>query len=69
MIFELVIGKNPESIPAKQYRVIALARLGKKQDALTELAKFQKGDAPEQFQALPCRCRGSGTGRGGRQGD
>jgi hypothetical protein len=37
---QIVIGKNPESIPTKQYRVIALARLGKKQDALTELAKF-----------------------------
>ena len=65
---QVVIGKNPEAVSAKQYRVIALARLGKKQDALTELAKFQKEDAPEQFQALPCRCRGSGTGRGGRQG-
>ena len=65
---QVVIGKNPEAVSAKQYRVIALARLGKKQDALTELAKFQKEDAPEQFQALPCRRRGSGTGRGGRQG-
>jgi hypothetical protein len=37
----------PEAISAKQYRVIALARLDKKQDALTELAKFQKEDAPE----------------------
>src|SRR5262249_46091155 len=42
-----VIGKNPESIPAKQYRAIALARLGKKQDALTELATFQKETVPE----------------------
>jgi formylglycine-generating enzyme required for sulfatase activity/tetratricopeptide (TPR) repeat protein len=42
-----VIGKNPESIPAKQYRVIALARLGKKQDSLTELANFQKETIPE----------------------
>ena len=63
---QVVIGKNPEAVSAKQYRVIALARLGKKQDALTELAKFQKEDAPEQFQALPRRCRGGGTGRGGR---
>ena len=39
--------EGPGSLSAKQYRVIALARLGKKQDALTELAKFQKEDAPE----------------------
>ena len=44
---QFVIGKNPESPPAKQYRVIALARLGKKQDALTELAKFQKEEGTE----------------------
>src|SRR5262249_50954468 len=43
----LVIGKDPESIPAKQYRVIALARLGRKQDALTELTSFQKEAVPE----------------------
>ena len=30
---QVVIGKNPEAVSAKQYRVIALARLGKKQDA------------------------------------
>ena len=39
---QIVIGKNPEADSAKQYKVIALARLGKKQDARTELAKFQK---------------------------
>ncbi len=44
---QVVIGKNPEDVSAKQYRVIALARLGKKQDAQSELEKFQKGDAPE----------------------
>jgi formylglycine-generating enzyme required for sulfatase activity/tetratricopeptide (TPR) repeat protein len=44
---QIVIGKNPESVPAKQYRIIALARLGKKQDALTELANFQKENVPE----------------------
>ena len=44
---QVVIGKNPEAVSAKQYRVIALARLGKKQDAQSELEKFQKGDAPE----------------------
>jgi eukaryotic-like serine/threonine-protein kinase len=44
---QFVIGKNPEADSAKQYKVIALARLGKKQDALAELAKFQKEDASE----------------------
>jgi formylglycine-generating enzyme required for sulfatase activity len=43
----LVIGKDPESLAAKQYRVIALARLGKKQDALTEMANLQKATVPE----------------------
>ncbi len=44
---QVVIGKNPESVSAKQYRVITLVRLAKKQDALTELAKFQKEDTAE----------------------
>jgi serine/threonine protein kinase/formylglycine-generating enzyme required for sulfatase activity/tetratricopeptide (TPR) repeat protein len=44
---QVVIGKNPEDISAKQYKVIALARLVKKQDAQSELASFQKADAPE----------------------
>jgi serine/threonine protein kinase/formylglycine-generating enzyme required for sulfatase activity len=44
---QVVIGKNPEAASAKQYRVIALARLGKQKDAQSELEKFQKGDAPE----------------------
>jgi serine/threonine protein kinase/formylglycine-generating enzyme required for sulfatase activity/tetratricopeptide (TPR) repeat protein len=44
---QVVIGKNPEAIVARQYKAIALARLGKKQDALNELGKFQKEDAPE----------------------
>ena len=42
-----MIGKYPESIPAKLYKIIALARLGKKQDAQSELARFQKEDATE----------------------
>jgi serine/threonine protein kinase/formylglycine-generating enzyme required for sulfatase activity/tetratricopeptide (TPR) repeat protein len=42
-----VTAKNPESFHATQYRVIALARLGKKRDAQSELAKFEKEDAPE----------------------
>jgi len=44
---QVLIGKNPNAVSAKEHRVIALARLGKKQDALAELAKFQKGDDPE----------------------
>jgi serine/threonine protein kinase/formylglycine-generating enzyme required for sulfatase activity len=44
---QFVIGKNPESVPAKSYKVIALARLGKKQDAQSEVAKYQKEEAPE----------------------
>ncbi len=32
---QVAIGKDPEAISAKQYKVIALVRLGKKQDALT----------------------------------
>ena len=45
--FEVVIAKNPGSVPAKAYKVIVLGRLGKKADALSEMEKFQKGDAPE----------------------
>jgi hypothetical protein len=44
---QVVIGKNPEAPSAKQYRVIALARLGKKQDARSELAKLQNEVATE----------------------
>ncbi len=44
---QVVIGKNPEAVSAKQYRVIVLARLRNKQDAQSELEKFQKGGAPE----------------------
>ena len=44
---QVVIGKNPEGVPARQYRVITLARQGKKKDAQSEAEKFQKGDAPE----------------------
>ncbi len=39
---QVVIGKTPQALAAKQYRVIALARLGKKHDALSELARLQK---------------------------
>ena len=44
---QAVLGKNPESITAKQGRIITLARLGKRPDAQSELAKFQKEYASE----------------------
>ncbi len=44
---EVVIAKYPKATAVQQYRVITLARLDKKQDAKSELEKFQKGDAPE----------------------
>ena len=44
---QVVIGKIPEAVSAKQYRVIALARLDRKQDARSELEKFQTEDVPE----------------------
>jgi formylglycine-generating enzyme required for sulfatase activity len=44
---QVVIEKSPNAVSAKQYRVVALACLGKKKDALNELAKFQKEDASE----------------------
>jgi formylglycine-generating enzyme required for sulfatase activity len=42
-----VIGKNPQATAAKQYRMLALARLGKKQDTQSELAKFQQEETTE----------------------
>jgi len=44
---QVVIGKDPEAVSARVYRVIALARLGKKQDTQSELEKFRTGDSPE----------------------
>ena len=41
-----VLKKKPDDGAAKRLLAIALARLGKKQDAKSELEKFQKGDAP-----------------------
>ena len=43
----VVIDKNPETDNARPLWIKALARLAKTQAALSELAKFQKGDAPE----------------------
>ena len=65
---QVVIGKNPEAVSAKQYRVIALARLGKKQDATVRTGEVPEGRRPGAFQALPCRRRSGGIGRGGGQG-
>jgi formylglycine-generating enzyme required for sulfatase activity/tetratricopeptide (TPR) repeat protein len=44
---QFVIGKNPQFIAAKQFRIVALARLRKQQDAQSDLAKFQKEDTSE----------------------
>ena len=61
---QVVIGKNPEAISAKRYRVIALARLGKKQDAQSELETFQKGDAPEPAKLYLAAVVAAETGEG-----
>jgi serine/threonine protein kinase/formylglycine-generating enzyme required for sulfatase activity/tetratricopeptide (TPR) repeat protein len=44
---QVVIGKNPQATAAKQYKLLVLARLGKKQDAHSELAKFQQEETAE----------------------
>jgi formylglycine-generating enzyme required for sulfatase activity/tetratricopeptide (TPR) repeat protein len=44
---QVVIGNNLEALSAKQYKIIALARIGKKQAAQSELAKLQKENTPE----------------------
>jgi formylglycine-generating enzyme required for sulfatase activity/tetratricopeptide (TPR) repeat protein len=66
--FQVVIGRDPESIPAKQYRIIALARLGKKQDALAELAKFQKEDAQESSRLYLATVVAAELGEGAEKG-
>ena len=65
---QIVVGKNPESLPAKQYRVVALARLDKKQDAHSELAKFQKEDAPEHSKLYLAAVVTSELGEGADKG-
>jgi formylglycine-generating enzyme required for sulfatase activity len=45
---QVVIGKDPEAVSARRYRAISLARLGRKPDALAELAKFPKGKDSER---------------------
>jgi formylglycine-generating enzyme required for sulfatase activity/tetratricopeptide (TPR) repeat protein len=44
---QIVIGKYPENVSVRQHRIIALARLRKKQDAVSDLAKFQKAEVSE----------------------
>ena len=61
---QFVIGKNPEAVSARQYRVIALARLGKKQDAHVRTGEVPEGRRPGAFQALPRRRRGGRLGEG-----
>ena len=51
----LVIGMDHEVVSAKQYQTRFLARLGKKQDALTELTKFQKEARPPESSKLPLK--------------
>jgi serine/threonine protein kinase/formylglycine-generating enzyme required for sulfatase activity len=47
-IFRVPRERHPQDSVAEFFGTVALARLGKKQDALTELANFQKGAAPER---------------------
>jgi formylglycine-generating enzyme required for sulfatase activity len=61
---QFVIGKNPEAGSARQYKVVALARLRRKQDALTELAKFQKENAPEHSKLYLAAVTASELGEG-----
>ena len=44
--FLVVIGKDTGATSARAYRTLALARLGKKQDALSELSKSEQEAAP-----------------------
>ena len=62
---QFVIGKNPDSVPAIVYKVIALARLGKQQDALTELVKFQKGATTESAKLYLAAVVATGAGARG----
>jgi eukaryotic-like serine/threonine-protein kinase len=61
---QVVIGKNAEAVSAKHYRVIALARLGKKQEAQSELDKCQKGDASEVTKLYLTAVVGAESGEG-----
>ena len=57
-----VIEKAPQLAVAYQFRAIAHARLGHKDQARADLEQFQKGDATESPEALPGGHRGGGTG-------
>jgi serine/threonine protein kinase/formylglycine-generating enzyme required for sulfatase activity/tetratricopeptide (TPR) repeat protein len=46
---QAVVEKDPQNADAILYRGILLARTGKKQDVLRELAKSQMPEAPERF--------------------
>ena len=56
-----VIKKAPQTTVAYQFRAIAHARLGHKDQARADLEQFQKGNSTES-QALPGGHRGGGTG-------
>src|SRR5262249_48147461 len=60
---QIVIGRNPESIPAKEYRVITLAPLGRKQDAQSQLADFREANTPETSRL--CLATGAAAELGG----
>ena len=45
---QFVAARFPELVAVRQYRVIALARLGKKEVARSELQKFQTGAFAER---------------------
>jgi formylglycine-generating enzyme required for sulfatase activity len=61
---EVVVGANPDNDLAKQYRNIALARLGNKQDSQRELSKYQKEDAPAHAKLFVAAVVGPELGEG-----
>jgi len=46
------IEKEPENEAAQQDRAIALARAGQKQEALAEMKRYQRSDAPDRSKRL-----------------
>ena len=45
--FQVVIAKNPEAVIAKEYRIVALARLRRKQDAMSEPREASRRETPQ----------------------
>src|SRR5262249_5173728 len=46
--FGALIKKDPDAVDALRYRAMALARLGKRPEALAELAKFRNRNEPDR---------------------